>query len=108
MNTTFQSFRGWMNAEGRIFYENGWPLFRDNDIPATLFISTDMTDFSIPGYMSWDQIRKYINEGGIIGQHTASHMSLPLNNMENIKEDILRSVKIRVAAMPPIGAASDE
>ena len=75
------------------FYENGWPLFRDNDIPATLFISTDMTDFSIPGYMSWDQIREYINEGGIIGQHTASHMSLPFNNVENIKEDILRSQK---------------
>ena len=52
-----------------------------------------MTDFSIPGYMSWDQIRKYINEGGIIGQHTASHMSLPFNNVENIKEDILRSQK---------------
>ena len=75
------------------FYENGWPLFRDNDIPATLFISTDMTDFSIPGYMSWDQIREYINEGGIIGQHTASHMSLPFSDVENIKEDILRSQK---------------
>ena len=75
------------------FYENGWPLFRDNDIPATLFVSTDMTDFSIPGYMSWDQIRKYINEGGIIGQHTASHMSLPFNNVKNIEEDILRSQK---------------
>ena len=28
------------------FYENGWPLFRDNDIPATLFVSTDMTTSS--------------------------------------------------------------
>ena len=27
---------------------------------------------------------------------------------DTVKEDILRSVKIRVAAMPPIGAASDE
>ena len=27
---------------------------------------------------------------------------------DTVKEDILRSVKIRVAAMPPIGAAADE
>ena len=33
-----------------------------------------------------------------------------INNpdIDTVKEDILRSVKIRVAAMPPIGAASDE
>ena len=98
------------------FYENGWPLFRDNNIPATLFISTDMTDFSIPGYMSWDQIRKYIAEGGIVGQHTASHMSLPLNEPEKIKKDIIRSQKRfqeELGFIPelfafPFGEASEE
>ena len=98
------------------FYENGWPLFRDNNIPATLFVSTDMTDFSIPGYMSWDQIRKFIAEGGIVGQHTASHMSLPLNNPDKIKKDILRSQKRfeeEIGFIPelfafPFGEASEE
>ena len=75
------------------FFLNGWPLFRDNNIPVTLFISSDMIDFSIPGYMSWEQIRQYIKEGGVIGQHTASHMSLPLNASQNVKSDILRSQK---------------
>jgi len=73
------------------FFVNGWPLFRDNNIPVTLFASTDVIDFALPGYMNWDQIRQFLKEGGTIGQHSASHMSLPVYDESKVESDILRS-----------------
>ena len=75
------------------FYRVAWPLFRDNNIPVTLFISTDIIDKKTKGYMTWPQIRKFIEEGGSIGQHTSTHLHMPLNNASDIKEDILDSHK---------------
>ena len=43
--------------------------------------------------MSWDEIRTFINEGGSVGQHTSSHLHMPLNNISDIKRDILESHK---------------
>ena len=39
-------------------YENAWPIFRENGIKFTLFVSTDVIDRKLPNYMSWDQIRE--------------------------------------------------
>ena len=75
------------------FYFNGWPKFRDNNIPVTLFISTEIINNNTNGYMTWDQIRNFLNEGGNIGQHTSSHMHMPLNSKELVKKDILNSHK---------------
>jgi peptidoglycan/xylan/chitin deacetylase (PgdA/CDA1 family) len=75
------------------FYLNGWPHFKKNQIPVTLFISTDQIDNQISGYMTWDQVRDFMNEGGTVGQHSASHMHMPLNNMDKVKNDILKSNK---------------
>ena len=41
-----------------------WPKFRENNIPVTLFISTEIIDNKTNGYMTWDQIRNFIDEGG--------------------------------------------
>ena len=75
------------------FYEIAWPVFRDNKIPVTLFISTDIIDKKTKGYMSWADIKKFIDEGGNVGQHTATHLHMPLNNVSDIKNDILNSHK---------------
>ena len=43
--------------------------------------------------MNWDQISSFVNEGGTVGQHTSTHLHLPLNDKETIKSDILKSHK---------------
>ncbi len=77
----------------RSFYENAWPIFRKYSIPVTLFVSTDIIDKNTRGYMSWDEIKQFIDEGGTVGQHTASHMHMPLNDIADVKIDILNSHK---------------
>ena len=75
------------------FYKIAWPVFRDNNIPVTLFISTDIINKKTKDYMTWPQIRQFINEGGSVGQHTSTHLHMPLNNLADIKKDILNSHK---------------
>ena len=53
----------------RSFYENAWPIFRKHSIPVTLFVSTDIIDKNTRGYMSWDEIKQFIDEGGTVGNH---------------------------------------
>ena len=43
--------------------------------------------------MTWEEIRTFVDEGGSIGQHTSSHLHMPLNSISEIKEDILNSHK---------------
>tara|TARA_B100000579_G_C22789324_1_gene833599 strand:- start:53 stop:1090 length:1038 start_codon:yes stop_codon:yes gene_type:complete len=75
------------------FYLNAWPKLRENNIPITLFVSTEIINNKTNGYMTWDEIRNFIDEGGKVGQHTNSHMHMPLNSKELIIEDILNSHK---------------
>ena len=41
--------------------------------------------------MSWSQIKEFIDGGGSIGQHTSTHLHMPLNSKEYVKEDLLNS-----------------
>ncbi len=75
------------------FYQFAWPVFRENNIPVTLFISTDIIDKNTKGYMTWEEVKNFIDEGGSVGQHTSSHLHMPLNSISEIKEDILKSHK---------------
>ncbi len=75
------------------FFEYAWPIFKKHEIPVTLFVSTDIVDGNTSGYMSWSQINKFINEGGSVGQHTSTHLHMPLNSKERVKEDLISSHK---------------
>ena len=75
------------------FYKIAWPIFRDREIPVTLFVSTEIIDDRTSGYMTWEEIKTFVDEGGSIGQHTSSHLHMPLNSISAIKEDILNSHK---------------
>ena len=75
------------------FYEIAWPIFREKNIPVTLFVSTDIIDKSTNGYMSWDEINNFLDEGGTVGQHTSTHLHMPLSEENYIKKDILDSHK---------------
>ena len=75
------------------FYNIAWPIFRDNNIPVTLFISTDIIDKKTNGYMSWEEINQFISEGGDVGQHTSTHLHMPLNKVSEVKKDLIDSHK---------------
>ena len=76
------------------FYENGWPIFKKYNIPVTLFVSTDVVNQAHWNYMSWDNLREFINEGGSVALHSASHMHLPLYDISQVKNDLLSSISI--------------
>ena len=40
------------------FYKIAWPVFREKNIPVTLFVSTDIIDKKTKGYMSWPEIKQ--------------------------------------------------
>ena len=75
------------------FYKIAWPLLREKNIPVTLFVSTDIIDKKTKGYMTWSEIKQFIDEGGSVGQHTSTHLHMPLHNISDIKKDILDSHK---------------
>ena len=75
------------------FYQHGWPIFKKYKIPVTLFISTDVIDELHWNYMSWDNIRSFIAEGGSVGLHSASHAHLPLKNIDQVENDLTKSMK---------------
>ena len=75
------------------FYQFAWPIFKSNNIPVTLFISTDVIYKKTKVYMTWTEIKKFIDEGGSVGQHTSTHLHMPLKSNSFIKEDILNSHK---------------
>ena len=54
------------------FYENAWPLLKENKIPFILFISTEPVGNK--GYMTWKQIKEIEkSEFAVIGHHSHSH-----------------------------------
>ncbi len=71
----------------RSFFEVGWPLFKENNIPVTLFVTTGTIANNNKNYLNWNQIRKLVEEGVTIGAHSHSHAHMPdLTNEEVIKE----------------------
>ena len=67
------------------FYKNGWPIFKKYNVPVTLFVSTDIVNESHWNYMSWEDLREFINQGGSIGLHSASHAHLTSYDILNVK-----------------------
>lgn len=53
------------------FYENGWPLLKKYNFPATIFIQTETVGNA--DFMTWEQIRKIQQAGIEIGNHSATH-----------------------------------
>ena len=53
------------------FLTDGWPLLKQYNYPATLFVSTDTVGGG--DYLSWQEIKALQGEGVEIGNHSASH-----------------------------------
>ena len=75
------------------FYKNAWPILNQKKIPFILFIST--REVGAFNYMSWDQIRQISKEDFVeIGNHSHSHEYLVDENIDFIKADIEKSIRI--------------
>tara|TARA_B100001559_G_scaffold187247_1_gene156719 strand:- start:2947 stop:3993 length:1047 start_codon:yes stop_codon:yes gene_type:complete len=75
------------------FYDNAWPILKKNKIPFILFVSTrEVGNFN---YMNWSQIREIAKEDFVhIGNHSHSHEYLIDEDIELIREDIEKSIRI--------------
>ncbi len=97
------------------FLEVGWPLFKKNNIPVTLFVTTG-TISNNTKYINWDQIRKLKEEGVVIGAHSHTHAHMPDISIEEVRKEIETSNKIflkELGEIPtlfafPYGETTDE
>ncbi len=97
------------------FLEVGWPLFKKNNIPVTLFVTTG-TISNNEKYINWDQIRKLKEEGVIIGAHSHTHAHMPDISIQEVRNEIETSNKIflkELGQIPtlfafPYGETTDE
>lgn len=76
------------------FFEVGWPIFKENNIPVTLFVTTGTIANNNKSYLNWDQIRRLKNEGVTIGAHSHTHAHMPDLEIEEVKKEIELSNKI--------------
>ncbi len=75
------------------FYQNAWPILKQNKIPFILFVNT--REVGAFNYMNWDQILELHEFDHVeIGNHSHSHEYLVDQSEEKIKKDILKSIKI--------------
>jgi len=78
----------------RSFLNVAWPIFKENKIPVTLFVSTATISNTNNNYLSWDEIRTLMSEGLNIGSHSHNHEHMPNLSSEMIKNEIEKSNKI--------------
>ena len=69
-------------------YKYAWPIFKKYNLPFTLFVSTDVIDNKIPGYMNWEQIRILRDHGVTIGSQTKSHPHMFKLSREKIIQEL--------------------
>ena len=75
------------------FYNNAWPILKENKIPFILFVST--REVGKYNYMSWEQIREIAKEDYVhIGNHSHTHEYLIDLETNLIKKDIEKSILI--------------
>ncbi len=75
------------------FYKNAWPILKKKEIPFILFVSTrEVGSFN---YMNWEQILElHQSKNVVIGNHSHTHEYLVEEKPDEIKKDILTSMKI--------------
>ena len=76
------------------FFEVAWPLFKKNNIPVTLFVTTGTIVNNNKSYLNWDEIRKLKEEGVTIGAHSHTHAHMPDLSIDEVKKEIEISNKI--------------
>ena len=75
------------------FYENAWPILKEEKIPFVIFINTET--IGSRGYMDWNEIKEIAKFDFVhIGNHSHSHDYLVDKTDEEIRKDLLTAKKI--------------
>ncbi len=75
------------------FYDNAWPILKEDKIPFILFVST--REVGKKGYMSWENIREIKKYDFVeIGNHSHTHDYLIDFEEKKIKNDLVTSINI--------------
>ena len=98
------------------FYEVGWPIFKKNNMPVTLFVNTSTIHKNNKNYLNWDQIRQLQEEGVAIGAHSHSHYHMSDLTIDEVRKEIETSNNIflkELGAIPslfafPYGEANEQ
>ncbi|MBX2832396.1 MAG: polysaccharide deacetylase family protein [Rhodospirillales bacterium] len=75
----------------RSVYQEAWPIFRANDMPFTVFVSSQQVDDGYSNYMTWDMLREMAKAGVTIGGHSQNHSHLPDLDIEAVKAELAHS-----------------
>ena len=76
------------------FYQRAWPILRDRNLPATVFLITSALDGgSHDGRpcMNWSNVGEIHHEGITCGAHTATHPNLAQMSQQRGEQEILDS-----------------
>jgi len=100
----------------RSVYEKAWPIFREHNLPFTVFVSTEQLDSGYSNYMTWDMVRELSKAGVTIGGHSQNHAHLPDFDVDRVKAELANSAarfKEEIGYVPeifayPYGEANDE
>lgn len=57
----------------RSVLESAWPLLREREWPATIFVNTGGVDDGIGSYLTWEEMRRMAAEGAEFGGHSVTH-----------------------------------
>ena len=71
-----------------LFMIFAWPVFRENNIPVTLFVSTDIIDKKTKGYMTWKEIKSLLMKVGCWSTYINT-LTYAVEQCLVIKNDIL-------------------
>lgn len=91
----------------RSVVRHGLPRLRAAGFTATLFVSTEPVDAGLQGYMTWDDVRKALDDGFDIGAHTVAHAHLADLDPADVAREIAHSnsrFKAELGFTPPLFA----
>ncbi|MEQ8284319.1 polysaccharide deacetylase family protein [Thalassospira sp.] len=77
----------------RSVYQDAWPVFRANNMPFTVFVSSQQVDDGFSNYMTWDMLREMAKAGVTIGGHSQHHSHLPELDIEAVKAELAHSAE---------------
>ena len=74
------------------FYTTAYPILRQNDFTATIYIIT--AKVGTPNYMTWEQLQELVKAGIEVGAHTVNHIDLATASRAQQEFEIKQSKQI--------------
>jgi peptidoglycan/xylan/chitin deacetylase (PgdA/CDA1 family) len=73
-------------------YEHAYRILKKYGYPAIIFVLADL--MNTDGYLTWEQLKKMVNNGIMVGSHTRRHSYLPDLSPAEQRDEIFGSKRI--------------